>query len=130
MRKFAVLLAASLLCVRATAADAFDAAFWVWQRDEPLSKNETAELAMQGIHTLYWHVGELENEGETWHWKGRFTAPQSSADLRIVPVVRLTSREKNPFSPRLLQALLDALSAVTKDAKAELQIDVDCPDRL
>src|ERR1051326_7579582 len=106
MLKLGLLFSTSLLSVCAAAADAFDASFWVWQRNAALTARERAEMAQQGVHTIYWHVGELENDGETWHWKSRFTTPQTSADLRIVPVVRLTSREKFPFSSRALQALL------------------------
>jgi Protein of unknown function (DUF3142) len=111
-------------------ADAFETAFWVWQRSEPLSQAELAELAAQGVRTIYWEAGELENVGETWRWKARFTFPQSRADeLRFVPVVRLESRERSPFSTRSLESLLGALSAVAKGAD-ELQLDYDAPDRL
>jgi hypothetical protein len=49
--------------------------------------------------------------------------------LRFVPVVRLESREKSPFSPASLTSLLNAISPVVKET-GELQLDYDAPDRL
>ena len=113
-----------------SSASAFDTSFWVWQRSEPLSDSERAELSAQGVHAIYWQVGELENVGETWRWKARFALPQSRpGELTFVPIVRLESREKSPFSKTSLESLLGALSAVAKDA-GELQLDYDAPDRL
>src|SRR5436190_1725457 len=123
----ALVLGAALFC---SSANAFESAFWVWQRNEPLSDAERAELSAQGVRTIYWQVGELENVGETWRWKARFALPRTgSGELRCVPVVRLESRERSPFATRSLEALLSALSPVTKGAD-ELQIDYDAPDRL
>ncbi len=113
-----------------SSASAFDTAFWVWQRSEPLSETERAELSAQGVRTIYWQTGELENVGETWRWKARFALPGASAgNLRFVPVVRLESRERSPFSQTSLESMLGVLSAVTKGAD-ELQLDYDAPDRL
>lgn len=113
-----------------SSASAFENAFWVWQRSEPLSEAERAELSTQGVRTIYWQTGELENVGATWRWKARFALPPASpGGLRFVPVVRLESRERSPFSQASLEALLNVLSAVTKGAD-ELQIDYDAPDRL
>jgi hypothetical protein len=123
----ALALGAAFFC---SSASAFETAFWVWQRSEPLSEAERAELSAQGVRTIYWQTGELENAGETWRWKARFALPSSgSGGLRFVPVVRLDSRERSPFSPASLEALCGALSTVTKGAE-ELQIDYDAPDRL
>lgn len=113
-----------------SSASAVDTSFWVWQRSEPLSDSERAELSAQGVRTIYWQVGELENVGETWRWKARFALPLSRpGELTLIPIVRLESREKSPFSKPSLESLLGALSAVTKDA-GELQLDYDAPDRL
>lgn len=123
----ALALGAALFC---SWARAFEAAFWVWQRSEPLSEAERAELAAQNVRTIYWQVGELENIGETWRWKARFTQPRSNpGELRFVPVVRLESREKSPFSPASLDSLHGALAPVAKNSD-ELQLDYDAPDRL
>lgn len=117
----------ALLC---SSASAFDTSFWVWQRSEPLSDSERAELSAQGVRTIYWQTGELENVGETWRWKARFSLPQArDTGLRFVAVVRLESRERSPFSKTSLDALLGSLAAVMKDAD-ELQLDYDAPDRL
>src|SRR5450755_8366 len=98
-----------------SSASAFDTAFWVWQRSEPLSETERAELSAQGVRTIYWQTGELENVGETWRWKARFALPGASTrNLRFVPVVRLESRERSPFSQTSLESMLGVLSAVTK----------------
>lgn len=113
-----------------SSAGAFDTAFWVWQRNEPLAEAERAELSGQGVRTIYWQVGELENVGETWRWKARFALPQSRPDeLRFVPVVRLESRERSPFSPKSIESLLSAFVPTAKGTD-ELQLDYDAPDRL
>jgi hypothetical protein len=123
----ALALVTTLFC---SPANAFDTAYWVWQRSEPLAEAERTELSAQGVHTIYWELGELENVGETWRWKARFALPRTStAELRFVPVVRLESRERSPFSPASLESLLGALTPVTKSAE-ELQLDYDAPDRL
>lgn len=126
----ATIAAAVILLGSSVSTRAFETAFWVWQRSEPLSETERAELSAQNVRTIYWQIGELENAGETWRWKARFTRPRSSpGELRYVPVVRLESRERSPFSPASLEALLAALSTVAKNAD-ELQLDYDAPDRL
>jgi len=104
--------------------------YWAWQRDEPLDDRELAELAAQKVDTIYWHVGELENIGTTWRWKARFRFPTSGADrIRFVPVVRLVSRERQPFSGESMTALLESLSSMAAK-HSELQLDCDTPDRL
>src|SRR5438874_88595 len=113
-----------------SSASAFDTAFWVWQRSEPLSDAERTELSAQGVRTIYWQVGELENVGETWRWKARFAMPPSNGiELRVVPIVRLESRERSPFSQTSLESLLSALAPSAKN-EDELQLDYDAPDRL
>jgi hypothetical protein len=112
------------------ASSANDVRYWVWQRDDPLDEKELAELEAQKIDTIYWHVGELENIGQTWRWKARFNFPLSNgAHIRFVPVVRLVSREHQPFSDGSVTALLASLSAVGAKHD-ELQLDYDAPDRL
>jgi hypothetical protein len=49
--------------------------------------------------------------------------------MRFVPVVRLESRERAPFSPAANASLVPALAAAAKGSD-ELQIDYDAPDRL
>jgi hypothetical protein len=72
----------------------------------------------------------LENTKETWHWKARFNFPSSNtAHIRFVPVVRLVSREHQPFSDASIAALLTSLSSVSANHD-ELQLDYDAPDRL
>jgi hypothetical protein len=108
---------------------AHDIRYWVWQRDDPLDDRELIELAAQGVDTIYWQVGELENVGTTWRWKARFSFPTSdAAHIRVVPVVRLVSRERQPFSGPSTAALLASLSAATAK-RDELQLDYDAPDR-
>lgn len=126
----ATIVAAAMLLGLPVRARAFETSFWAWQRSEPLSEKERAELSALRVRTIYWQAGELENSGETWRWKARFPRPQSGpGELRFVPVVRLESRERSPFSPASLEALLSALSTATKNAD-ELQLDYDAPDRL
>jgi hypothetical protein len=113
-----------------TSAWADEVRYWVWQRDEPLDERELVELAAQRVDTIYWQVGELENVREAWRWKARFSFPTSEATrIRFVPVVRLVSRERQPFSDASITALLASLSATTAK-RDELQLDYDAPDRL
>jgi hypothetical protein len=109
---------------------AHDVRYWAWQRDDPLDERELAELAAQNVDTIYWQVGELENIGTRWRWKARFTFPSPDATrIRFVPVVRLVSHERQPFSEASITALLASLSAATAK-RDELQLDYDAPDRL
>src|SRR5438552_6943124 len=112
------------------ASSAYDVRYWVWQRDDPLDERELAELEAQKIDTIYWQAGELENTRETWHWKARFNFPSSNtAHIRFVPVVRLVSKEHQPFSNGSITALLAGLSSASANHD-ELQLDYDAPDRL
>src|SRR5438552_1324114 len=122
-RCLSLILIAVALGAAGYRADAFDTAYWVWQREDPLTETELAELAAQQVHKLYWHVGELENVGETWHWKQRFTFPAlQKSQIDCVPVVRLVSREHQPFSAESVASLLTALSPIAKLGD-ELQLD-------
>lgn len=103
--------------------------YWAWQRNEPPSASEIDELKAQGVRAIYWQVGELIEDGATWRWNGRFDLPPSTTELRFVPVVRLESRERTPFSPEANASLLSALTQATRGVD-ELQIDYDAPDRL
>jgi hypothetical protein len=121
---------AAIISAIALSSQAHDVRYWVWQRDDPLDEQELTELGAQKIDTIYWQVGELENVGETWRWKARFNFPSSDTTrIRFVPVVRLVSREHQPFSDASVTALLASLSAVSAKHD-ELQLDYDAPDRL
>jgi hypothetical protein len=125
----ALFLAFAFLFWTIRAAHGFDIAYWVWQREQPLNAEELEQLAAQQVHTIYWHIGELENNGETWRWKARYSFPPANNALRLVPVVRLVSREHQPFSTASTAALLAALAPAAK-LTGELQLDYDAPDRL
>src|SRR6476469_2665045 len=126
---FGALVAAGLMLLGSTAL-AFETSYWVWQRNEPLSEAERSELSRQNVRTIYWQIGELENIGEAWQWKARFTRPPSEPDkLRFVQVVGMESRERSPFSRAWIDSLVRALSPLAKEAD-ELQLDYDAPDRL
>jgi hypothetical protein len=121
---------AIIFSVIATHASAHDVRYWAWQREDPLDEREVVELAAQRVDTIYWQVGELENVGTTWRWKARFSFPTpETARIRFVPVVRLVSRELQPFSDPSVAALLASLSVITAK-RDELQLDYDAPDRL
>ncbi len=107
-----------------------DIRYWAWQRNDPLDEKELAELAAQKVTTIYWELGELENVGSAWHWKARFNFPASAVNQpRFVPVVRIVSRERAPFSEESLASLVASLGPVSRKAD-ELQLDYDAPDRL
>src|SRR5437762_11430656 len=130
LRRILILAIATIFSAIPMALSAHDVRYWVWQRDDQLSELDLTELAAQKVDTIYWQAGELENIGETWRWKTRFSFPSSdAAQIRFVPVVRLVSREHQPFSGASIAALLTSLSSVS--AKHEkLQLDYDAPDRL
>ena len=114
----------------ALSSHAHNLRYWVWQRDDPLDEQELRELAAQKIDTIYWQAGELENIGATWRWKARFNFPSAGPTrIHFVPVVRLVSREHQPFSDASVTALLASLSSVSAKYD-ELQLDYDAPDRL
>jgi hypothetical protein len=123
-RATALLLLAS--CLRALG---FDTAYWAWQRNEPPSTREIEELKAQGVRVIYWQIGELVQDGAAWRWTARFALPSNPEELRFVPVVRLESRERKPFSTEANASLVSALSTAIKGTD-ELQIDYDAPDRL
>jgi len=123
-RAIALLLIAS--CLRASG---FENAYWAWQRNEPPSAREIEELRRQGVRTIYWQIGELVEAGAVWRWNARFELPASTGELRFVPVVRLESRERTPFSTVANASLVSALTPAIQGAD-ELQIDYDAPDRL
>ena len=113
-------------CVMAVGSET---GYWAWQRNEAPSAAEMEELTSQGVRTVYWQIGELVENGAVWHWSARFALPANTPDLRFVPVVRLESRERTPFSPEANASLFSALAAAT-GGMDELQLDYDAPDRL
>jgi hypothetical protein len=123
------LLLASLIVALAQPAAAFETSYWVWQRTDALSAEEVAMLQAQGVRQIYWHVGELVNTGDTWEWKSRFHVPSNSTQPRLIPVVRLVSKESSPFNERSFESLRNNLMPIVKLTGA-LQIDYDSPDRL
>src|SRR3954452_15261628 len=122
-------LAVLLLIASGAAAHGFETGYWAWQRNESLSPAEVEELRTQGVRAIYWQVGELAQSGAAWRWNGRFALPASTPEMRYLPVVRLESRERTPFSADANASLLAALSPALRNAE-ELQIDYDAPDRL
>jgi hypothetical protein len=130
LQRVLILTSAVIASAIPLASFANDLRYWVWQRDDPLDEQELAELEAQKIDTIYWQAGELENTRETWHWKARFNFPSSNTShIRFVPVVRLVSREHQPFSDASITSLLASLSSASANHD-ELQLDYDAPDRL
>ena len=122
-------VAALFLLVSGVAASGFETSYWAWQRNEPPSATEMEELTAQGVSVVYWQIGELVESGATWRWSVRFQLPADTAEVRFVPVVRLESRERAPFSPEANASLIQALKSAIQ-GRDELQIDYDAPDRL
>ena len=123
-----VALVAGLLAGRSMA----ETAFWVWNRSAPLSSEERAGLAKAGVTRLYWHFGEIENKTGTWAWKrSPKVVEKSTAQLEIVPVIRLETAHAQPFSSAANEVLLQELKRAFVLAEArEWQLDYDAPDRL
>ena len=104
--------------------------YWVWHRRAPLTPAEDSELRRQGVKTLFWHVGEMEIRGGEWTWKAPPLATASLApSFRVVPVARLASEAKTPFTPDRVAGLARSLQGLAAES-GEAQIDFDCPDRL
>ncbi len=133
MRWKTLLLCALALTARPLFAE-LGTSYWIWQRHEPLSGPERQELGAQHVTTLYWHSGEIVNNGGGWHWKKTPIFVPSDGDFRVVPVIRLESATRTPFDEeavRGLTGLIQKFLAPLGDKKpGELQIDFDCPDRL
>jgi len=122
-----VLFLLCFVCLPAI-TEAWDADFWTWHRAEPLSATEREEVTAFGTHTIYWHVGEMENRNGEWRWKAPpVIPPASTKELRIVPVIRLSSFVQSPFGEAPIADLIKKVRAV---APEEAQFDMDCPDRL
>jgi len=119
-------LIAGIIAALSRPCGAFEAAFWTWQRAEPLEDSERDELRACGVHTLFWYMGEMEIRDKEWRWKNTpFPIPASMPELRFVPVIRLTSFVRAPFAQAA--ALAEKIHAAAGD---EAQLDMDCPDRL
>ncbi len=128
MKHLVWIVAALTAVFSVSSALSFETSYWAWQRSEPPSESDLAELSAQGVHTLYWQVGQLENSGNSWQWKARFFLP-SIPKIEVIPVLRLESHERAPFTPEATRSLLAAIAAATR-GRGQLQIDYDCPDRL
>src|SRR4029450_7365523 len=130
LQRVLILGIAAISSAIAVYSQAQDVRYWVWQRDDPLDEQELTELDAQRIDTIYWQAGEFENIGEAWSLESGITLPSSNAaHIHFVPVVRLVSREHQPFSNASTAALLASLSSVS-GKHDELQLDYDAPDRL
>jgi hypothetical protein len=72
----------------------------------------------------------MEIRGGEWTWKAPPLATAALAPgFRVVPVARLESAAKAPFTPDRVAELAVRLRAVAAES-GEVQIDFDCPDRL
>ncbi len=127
-RQLFALITILIASAQARPALAFEKSFWAWQRSSPLSPEETGLIREVGVSRIYWHIGELVNTGNDWHWNSRFPLPTSD-DLRFVPVVRLISNEQHPFNERSLDRLCSVLDCGAQ-SNHPIQFDYDCPDRL
>ena len=120
-----VLLIASAFCCTGA-----DVSYWVWNRAEPLSADETHALKAQGVRELFWHAGEIEDRSGEWRWR-RPPIALAASELRIIPVIRLDPFGREPFGAAATELLIAKLrDAVETHSWAELQIDCDTPDRL
>lgn len=108
-------------------------AFWVWNRNTPLSTSEKSDLQAAGVTTLYWHFAEIENRDGEWKWKKLPESPpeKSTSSLRVVPVIRLEASAKEPFETVSRAVLKQRVEAAMQSTGAdEWQLDYDAPDRL
>jgi hypothetical protein len=112
-------------------ARGFETSFWVWDYSNDISETELMALSQSGVHVLYWQAGELTNHGDKWEGGGNAGTVESNviSGVRIVPVFRLVSSERSPFTGTSLRHLLSTLQSETYGCN-EIQIDYDCPDRL
>ena len=130
MRRIFTCLAVTLLALGNAWAGSLERSYWVWHRAAPLRAEESAELTRQGVGTLFWSVGEMENRGGAWRWKAPALALDAVAPrFHVLPVVRLTSEGKTPFAAEAMAGLLEKLKTVATGT-GEVQLDYDCPDRL
>lgn len=125
----AAILAFAFPALCATAAEKFESSFWVWNRGARLTADETLALRAQNVRTLYWHAGELTTDGAgKWRSISHTDLPPPPAEIRVVPVIRITPETKPPFgSAAQLAAILRERSGSA--ALATVQLDFDCPER-
>jgi hypothetical protein len=98
-------LACALLALAPASHAGTEVSYWVWNRSSALSADELGALKAQGVTELYWHVGELDDRAGEWRWRKAPIALPAS-ELRIVPVIRIDPRTREPFSPAATEALV------------------------
>jgi hypothetical protein len=134
MTRIALLLLLSWLLAQPVRAQ--NAAYWVWQRTEPLSPPETSALKSGHVSELYWHVGTISWTGAAWHWREHFPVDwaairASCPGIAVIPVLRIEASGPSTFPPPSRPALRQVLEKLRADAGApKLQIDYESPDRL
>ncbi len=102
-------------------------AFWVWNRESPLTEFELAQLKHSGIETIYWQIAELEVREGRLRDKARWALPSSTEGISFVPVIRLESSISDPSRIDPLDLARWVENAGVEEA---LQFDYDCPERL
>ncbi len=106
-----------------------DVAFWVWNRQQPLTASELAQLKEVHVKKIYWQIAELELRDGRLVSKARWPLPKTEEESEIdfVPVIRLEASIKDPakIDPEDLAQWVK--KAGVKDS---LQFDYDCPNRL
>lgn len=102
-------------------------AFWVWNRESPLTEIELAQLKRAGVETIYWQIAELEIRAERLSSKARWTLPPSTEGISFLPVIRLESSILDPAQIDPFDLVKWVKNAGVEDA---LQFDYDCPERL
>ena len=124
------LVAVALCALSEPSSCATEVSYWVWNRSSALSADELGALKAQGVTELYWHVGELDDRAGEWRWRKAPITPPAS-ELRIIPVIRIDPRAREPFSPAATEGLVAKLrELIQARGWTELQIDCDTPDRL
>lgn len=109
-----------VFCLCAVSALCGERAYWVWQRAGALTESEAAELRVQGVGTLYWHVATMGGGAP----QAPVVVPEIgkvAPGFRVIPVVRVEGSLPDA----------EAFQALARFAhEGALQVDFDSPDRL
>ncbi|HEY0256453.1 MAG TPA: hypothetical protein VGC39_03340 [Candidatus Methylacidiphilales bacterium] len=123
-------------CLLVQQAEAQEQSYWVWQRTDPLIAQDVKDLRAAGVKELYWHVGTINRDRSSWHWRERLPVDwvairASCQGMQIIPVIRIEASSGLTFpedSRAPLRKLLENL--LSSAGSRALQIDYESPDRL
>lgn len=96
---------------------------WVWNRNTPLTTQETDTLQSSGIKRIYWQRAEIAKQEGAWKITRSFQSPS----IEHIAVIRLAASPETVDTPADFPSLAELIKSIGTE---DIQIDYDCPDRL